>query len=218
MLAQAAWVCLHEAQLIGDTNLDVNRTLSKADEIWAVEFPDTPRPAFSRGAIVANFQTVEHLHAAALRLAFGTDDASVPKLFHDLGRDLDYAAQAASLSDRRRLAAEALRDYVIQDLIRVSTDTASLRLYLDMLSRAHESILVDVAQEIYDSFQSQMTVALARVSRISNLRFDVEECARLLTALVEGAAMRITFDQQVAHSFATQVGIAASRLPAQMAQ
>lgn len=217
VLIRAAWVSLHESQRRGTPGLDVADALERANQLWAEEFPDLPRPAFTRGAIVANFQTVEQLYAAALRYAFGAEQTSVPKLFNDLAHDLDVARKGRTLTKRRLDATAALRDYVVQDLIRASTDVASLRLYLDMLSRAEEPALAAVAQETYDSFQAHMTRSLAYFARITELRFDIEECARLTTALIEGAAMRIAFDRGVTHSFATQVGTTASLLPGQLA-
>lgn len=217
-LAQAAWRSLHAGQERGELGLDIADVLTRADQLWDEEFPNLARPAFTRGAITANFQTVGNLQAAALRLAFGAEQAVVPKLFHDLDRDLDYAASAGNRAERRLRTEAAICDYVVQDLIRISTDPASLRLYLDMLSRSLEPALREATQEIYDGFQARMTRALSYSARITEYKFDVEECARILTALIEGAAMRIVFDSTVSHSFVVQIGISAAKLPAQMSK
>ncbi|WP_156156737.1 hypothetical protein [Microbacterium azadirachtae] len=196
VLLEAAWNRIIDPSRPQRQILDVPGVLEEAERVWAQQFSAFGPRTFSRGSITHTFKTPDKLRRDALEHGFNrliSDAAQVVGYFRS---DVDSAAQHTDSGARRLAIHAAVAHFVEQDVLRLAGDRGAFQSYLTLVGTVDEEISTH-ASRLYAAYDKALVPIYARASSVAQLKaFDSEAYAGIVTALIEGAALRLALDQK----------------------
>lgn len=190
--------------------LDVERVLVEAAKVWSERYHDREARTFTRGSISNNFESQASFFGAVLRHGLNKQVPSATALASQLQTDLTASRNIASLQGRRLAVRKAIEDFVKQDIIRaIGDDGTDIRAYLGALSQSGIPEVGKMVANVYALHDTLFIPLYKEAFGLCSYRANARDFAIVVTALVEGASMRLATDSSAKLWFATTVGEAA---------
>lgn len=217
-LLESAWLSLQQGGLAETVPiLNIDEVLDSAPNVWEELFPDYPKRAFTRGAINAHFENVQDYATQAILHGLKTRPRRRSRHLMWLQAAINLAGDQPS-ARRGEPIRRALQAFVEQEVASLARESHALLGYLAVLSRSDAKDLVNPISSAYRDYDRGLVEICQHAVLLAGWPIDPEDLAHTMSALIDGAAIRIATDRRTKTSFAQTVALAALTLPEALAQ